>query len=175
VTKIFLSYLLTLFSISLTCCGQKDKKVPTPSYHSLIPEKPIGWVSDFEKIFTIEQAFYLDSIINRHEVETTNEIALVTLLLDSFQIKTPEDFGKVSLTLFKQWGIGKKDKKNGIGILISNKLRKIRIEIGYGLVSKLTDEESQKIIDAIILPEFKKDNYYAGVLNGLQAILKEIE
>jgi uncharacterized protein len=72
-------------------------------------------------------------------------------------------------------GVGKKDKYNGIGILISINLRKIRIEVGYGLESKLTDEEAKKIVDTIIIPEFKNGNYYLGTLYGLKAILKEIE
>ena len=173
--KLLLSYLLIIFSLSLPCCGQKDKKEPISPYQPLIPEKSLGWVSDFEKVFTPDEGVYFDSIINNHEVQTTNEIALVTLPLDSFQVKTPEDFDNFSLSLFRQWGIGKKDKKNGIGILISINLRKIRIEVGYGLELKLTDEEAQKIIDTIILPEFKKGAYYAGTLNGLMSVLKEIE
>jgi len=132
-------------------------------------------VSDFDKIFTIDEAVRLDSIINAHEVKTTNEIAIVTLSLDSFQIKTPKDFDKFSLSLFKKWGVGKKDKNNGIGILISTNLKKIRIEVGLGLESKLTDQEAKKIIDLIILPEFKNGNYYIGVLKGLQQVFIEIE
>lgn len=173
--KTLLSYFFIIFSLSLPCCGQKDKKEPVSSYQSLIPEKSIGWVSDFDSVFTLSEAVYLDSIIKRHEMQTTNEVALVTLQLDSFQVKTIEDFDKFSLSMFKKWGVGKQDKNNGIGILISINLKKVRIEVGYGLESKLTDVESQKIIDTIILPEFKKGAYYAGTLNGLNAIFKEIE
>ncbi len=173
--KFLLACFLIVFSLALPCCGQKDKSGSIPSYQSLIPEKPIGWVSDFERVFTIDEVQYLDSIINSHEVQTTNEIALVTLPLDSFQIKTPEDFNKFSLSLFKKWCVGKKDKANGVGILILTKLRKIRIEVGLGLESKLTDQEAKNVIDTIIVPEFEKGNYYTGISNGLAAIFKEIE
>lgn len=160
--------------VSVKLKQKKNSKDTLPA-RSIIPEKPIGWISDFDRVFTLNEAAYLDSLINNHEIQTTNEIALVTLQLDSFQIKTPEDFDKFSLTLFKRWGVGKKDKNNGIGILISINLRKIRIEVGYGLESKLTDVEAKKIIDTIIIPEFKNGNYYLGTLYGLKAILKEIE
>ncbi|MDZ4795394.1 MAG: TPM domain-containing protein [Bacteroidota bacterium] len=173
--KLFLPCLLVIVSFSMPCCGQKDKKETASPFQSLIPEKPTDWVADLEKIFTPVQVAHLDSIINSHEAQSTNEIAIVTLQLDSFKITTPEDFNSFSLALFNQWGIGKKDKQNGIGILISTNLRQTRIEVGYGLESKLTDEEAEKIINTIILPDFKNAAYFTGTLHGLKAILKEIE
>jgi len=162
---------------SLNSCGQKEKKSQTSdsAFDSLIPPKQIGWVSDFDKVFTTAETIYLDSIINSHEIQTTNEIAVVTIQLDSSQIKTSEDFNMFSLSLFRSWGVGKKDKENGVGILISINLRKIRIEVGYGLELKLTDEEAKKIIDTIIIPEFKNGAYYAGILSGLKEIFEEIK
>ena len=59
-------------------------------------------------------------------------------------INTFEEFSDFSFTLFNRWGIGKKEKQNGIGILISTNLRKIRIETGIGLIGKLTDRGSKK-------------------------------
>ena len=63
--------LLCLFIVSSQACfGQKEAKEnskDTLPARSMIPEKPIGWVSDFENIFTPEERFILDSIINSHE------------------------------------------------------------------------------------------------------------
>jgi uncharacterized protein len=173
-------FFLLCFTIilSLSCFSQKEEKEnskDTIPARSSIPERPTGWVSDFENIFTPEERFVLDSLINSQEEKNSNEVAIVTLTLDSMLVNTFEEFADFSMTLFNQWGIGKKEKQNGIGILISTNLRKIRIETGPGLIEKLTDEEAQNIIDTIILPEFKKGAYYAGTLNGLKAILNEIE
>ena len=167
-------FLLTLFSFS--CKGQRDKKEPADSVFSkLIPEKPLGYTSDFENVFSVSQISFLDSIIQVHEKETTNQLAVVTLGLDSATIKSGADFDRFSLLLFRTWGVGQKEKNNGIGILICPKLRKIRIETGYGLNDKLTDSEAKKIIDAIIIPEFKKGDYFTGITNGLLAIFEEIK
>ena len=152
----------------MPACSQKSK------IEKLIPKEPIGWVSDFERNFSEEQINFLDSIIGLHENETSNEIAIVTLQLDSTDIESIEDFETLSLTLFTQWGPGKKEKNNGVGILFSKKLRKIRIEVGKGLESKLTNKEAKDIIDNIIVPEFKKSNYYEGIVKGLQEIIREI-
>ena len=152
----------------LPALAQKSK------IEKFIPKQPIGWVSDFENNFTEVQINFLDSVIAQHETETGDEIAIVTLQLDSVAIKSTEEFEALSLELFNQWGVGKNEKNNGVGIVFSKKLRKIRIEVGKGLESKLTDKEAKDIIDDIILPEFKKSNYYEGILKGLQEIIKEI-
>jgi len=175
-----LKFFLFCFIIVLSrpCLSQEKVKVnakDTIPSNSLIPERPTSRVSDFENIFTVDESFVLDSLINVQEEKNSNEIAIITLRLDSTDINTSEEFDDFSLTLFNQWGIGKKEKNNGIGILISTNLRKIRIETGRGLIEKLTDEEAKKIIDTIIIPEFKKGAYYTGTLHGLKAILKEIE
>lgn len=79
-----------------------------------------------------------------------------------------------SLTLFKKWGVGQKDKNNGVMIAFSTALRRIRIQNGYGIESKMTNEETKKIIDNIMLPEFKSENYFEGLKKGLVAIMSEI-
>jgi uncharacterized protein len=174
--KFFLLYFIIV--LSQPCLGQKivkeNSKDTTPA-KSQIPQRTTGWVADFENIFTPEERYILDSLINSHELKYSHEVAIVTLSLDSTLINTSEEFADFSFTLFNQWGIGKKEKQNGIGILISTNLRKIRIETGMGLTGKLTDEEAKKIIDTIIIPEFKNGAYYQGTLYGLRAILKEIE
>ena len=163
--------------LSYSSCGQKNKKVieAKPSVVSSNFPKAIGWVSDFEKILTTSEINYLDSIIQLHEKKTTNEIAVVTYKPDTAIIKTMQDFDKFSLELFNEWGVGKKDKNNGVGMIISTSYRKIRIETGPGLVTKLTNAESKNIIDTIILPEFKKADYFNGIAKGLEAIFNEIQ
>ncbi|HEV7783677.1 MAG TPA: TPM domain-containing protein [Chitinophagaceae bacterium] len=178
--KNILSCLLIVSSLTLTCCGQGDKKDKKEKEQPAapvrgIPERPLGWVSDFEKVFTPEQINFLDSIIGKHEKETTNEIAIVTYQPDSTQLEEAGSFDKFSLALFNQWGIGKKEKQNGLGILVSVNLRKVRIEPGYGLESKLTSMEAKQIIDSIMLPAFKNNEYFNGVVKALEAIMKEIK
>lgn len=134
------------------------------------PER-VGYVNDFEGIFTSEQVKTLNELIIKHEKETTNEIALVTI--SSFEPYA--SLFDYSLALGNDWGIGKKGKNNGIVIVMGKQIRQIRIQVGYGLENKLKDEEAKRIIDSIIVPEFKKGDYYAGLENGLTEIIKEIK
>jgi uncharacterized protein len=131
----------------------------------------IGFVNDFDKIFTNDQIKELDEIIRQHEKETSNEIAIVTI--DS--IKPYQNLFDYSLDLANEWGVGKKNKNNGITIVFGKRIREIQIQVGYGLEKKLKDEEAKRIIDSTIIPEFKKGDFYLGIKNGLIEIIKEIK
>jgi uncharacterized protein len=131
----------------------------------------LGYVNDFEGIFTIGQIAELNKIIERHEKETTNQMVIVTT--PSF---APfENLFDYSLKLANTWRVGQKGKNNGIAIVFGKQIRQIRIQVGYGLENKLKDEEAKRIIDNIIIPEFKKEDYYMGIKNGIAEIFKEIE
>ena len=151
--------------ISLIGYSQADKKndFKFPDY--------VGYVNDFEGIFTQDQIKELNDIISKQEKETTNEIAIVSIT--SFEpYETLFDY---SLDLANNWGIGKKDKDNGIAIVFGKQIRQISIQVGYGLENKLKDEEAKKIIDNIIIPEFKKGDFFIGIKNGLIEIINEIK
>jgi uncharacterized protein len=141
------------------------------AYKIQFPIKPIGWTNDFEHIFSNSQINELDSIISSFEKQTTNEIAIVSI--DS-SCTTKEQFDSLILKIGNDWGVGKKGINNGIVIGISTRLRKIRISNGYGIEAKLTDAETKKIIDDIILPEFKKGNYFEGIKKGLIALMQKV-
>jgi uncharacterized protein len=135
------------------------------------PAKPLGWTNDFEFIFTTSQIKTLDSIIANYEKGTTNEIAIITI--DS-SWTTKERFDNLVLAVHNAWGVGKKDKNNGIVIGISSGLKKIRISNGYGIEPKLQDAATKEIIDHIITPHFRQSNYFEGVKQGLLAIISKV-
>lgn len=95
-------YLYLLLFFTLFSCGQ-----------NIFPEK-IGVVNDFENIFTEQQKDELSKIIIDFEKQTSNEIAIVTLK----EIHpTYEDFDKYCFDLSNYYGVGKKEKDNGLVII----------------------------------------------------------
>jgi uncharacterized protein len=131
----------------------------------------IGYVNDFNHIFSAREIKSLDSLIAAFEKETTVEIALLTI---DGSYCTADKFDSLVLATHNQWGVGKKGKNNGVLIGICNEFRKIRISNGYGIVKKLTDAESKRIIDNDIAPEFRKGKFYEGMRKALAAIMKEL-
>jgi uncharacterized protein len=130
-----------------------------------------GYVNDFEELFSDEQVAELNEIIKKEKIESSNEIAIVSIS-SYYPYKTLFNY---SLDLANYWGIGKKYKSNGIIIVFGKQIRQIRIQVGYGLEQKLKDDETKAIIDDIIIPEFKNDKYYLGIKKGLLEIIKEIQ
>ncbi|AXT59246.1 TPM domain-containing protein [Aquimarina sp. AD10] len=124
-------------------------------------------VNDYEFVFTPEQLKKLTLIIREFEKETTNQIAVVSI--DSIGKHT--DFDQFAIDLSNYNGVGQKEKDNGLTIVFSKNLRKIRISTGYGTEKILTDEICKKVIDQTIIPEFKNSEYYNGIEKGITELI----
>jgi uncharacterized protein len=101
--------------------------------------------------------------------ETGAEIGVA--VISDLQGITIEEY---AVKLFEKWGVGKADKDNGVLLLVSMQERKVRIEVGYGLEGVITDLEAGNIINDIIVPRFKENDYNAGVYDGVYALANEI-
>lgn len=155
--------LLTLIAGLSTACAQT-----TESLWDKLP-KPTGYVNDFEHLFTDEQKEEINEILSHFEIETSVEIAVVTIS----PANTPKErFEALTLHIANQWGVGKKGKDNGILIGISSGYHRIRIQNGKGIITLLSDSETKKIVDDTFIPEFQKNDYFAGTVNGIKEIMK---
>ena len=74
-----------------------------------------------------------------------------------------------------EWGIGQKDKNNGIVLLMARTDRKVAISIGKGIQNEFTDSEAKKIIDFRIVPKFKEGRYYKGLEDGIEGIFESLK
>ena len=71
-------------------------------------------------------------------------------------------FGSIeeyAVRLFEKAGIGKKDKHNGLLIVLALNERRVRIEVGYGLEEFITDGFSGETIREVMLPAFRQGDY----------------
>ncbi len=124
-----------------------------------------GRINDYAEILAPNQEAELENFLKDAETRTSSQIALLTIA--SLEQENIEDF---SLKTVETWKLGQKNKDNGALLLIALKEKKIRIEVGYGLESVLTDVKSGFIIRNVITPYFKKRDFYTGIKNGLAAI-----
>ena len=112
----------------------------------------------------------INKILENHEKETSNQIVVV--ILDTLNGYPIEDY---SYQLGRFWGIGQKDKNNGVLLVIAMQEKKIRIEVGYGLEGALTDKISHEIINYTIKPNFKANQYELGILKAVNEIIATIK
>lgn len=136
-------------------------------------QKPVGFVNDFENILdsaTTETA--LTGLIIAHEKKTTNQVAVVTI--DNFG-EYRNDITTYSIDLFNTWGIGQKDKNNGVLITVSKTQQMVNISPGKGLINVLNAIECKRIIEKVMIPRFKENNYATGITDGVNEIIRILE
>lgn len=156
-----------LFTISIILLGIL-LFVPVHAYSS--PGTPVNFVSDFANVLTSEQETQLNAKLEAEEKNTSNEISVVTI--NSLDGDSIENY---AVKLFEEYKIGKKDKDNGVLLLIAVADHKLRIEVGYGLEGALTDSESSSIITSDITPLLKQSKYFEGINKGTDSIIKSID
>lgn len=134
------------------------------------PGAPDGYVNDFAQILTVDEHGRLESMMEAYASRTSREIAIVTI--STLGGDTIEQY---AASLFQEWGIGKKTEDNGVLLLVAPQDRKLRIEVGYGLESILTDAKSAGVINGT-LPLFEQKKYALAleqVANGIELILDQ--
>ncbi len=121
-----------------------------------------GRVNDYANILISGDEANLENLLKQIEEKTSSQIALLTI--PSLEGEALEAY---SIKVADQWGLGQKDRDNGILLLVAMQEKQLRLEVGYGLEPLITDAKSGYIIREIIVPEFKKGNYYQGIASGL--------
>lgn len=124
------------------------------------------YVVDETGTLTSSESNSLMTKLVNFEKETSNQI--VVYIIQSLNGETIED---VAVSIAEKNKIGKKDKNNGVLVLVAMKDRKMRIEVGYGLEGALTDAISSQIVRNDMQPEFKKGNYYKGLDKAVDDII----
>ncbi len=131
----------------------------------------IGWVNDYENLFSPEEKHTLEKTLEHFEKETSIEICIVTL--DSNMV-AEDKFSEFSYRLMKIWGIGKISKSNGMVICISKDYKRLCVTTDFGIDKFITQNDKNKMINRDFVPYFSKNDYYDGTANGLNAILSKI-
>ncbi len=128
-----------------------------------------GHVNDFAHMFSSHTTEILESRLVDFEKTTTNQIAVVTV-----ETLNGRDIEGYANQLFREWGIGQKDKNNGVLILFAKNDRKSRIEVGRGLEGVLPDAICKTILDRNVRPDFRNGRFDQGVTNAVTAVTAAI-
>ena len=149
-------------SIPVLLAGRSEPLASIPN-----PREQNGtWVSDVAGALRADTVARLNNTIAAFERATGIEIAVVVMRsLDGSSIE------EAAARLFAMWGIGKKDRDNGLLFLWSTGDRRVRVEVGYGLEGVLPDGKAGAILDADVIPRFKSGEFDEGVVAGVDALL----
>lgn len=128
---------------------------------------PPRLVNDFVGVLNEQEKAALESKLLAYSDSTSTQIAIVI----ENSLEGEDDFD-YSQRLAENWKIGTKGKNNGLLIYVAIGDRKIRIQNGYGMEATITDALSKRIIEENIKPNFKQKQYFLGLDEATDIIMR---
>ncbi|MBK6978185.1 MAG: TPM domain-containing protein [Cytophagaceae bacterium] len=152
---------LLFFTLVFINSGIWAQDIPAkPSPPKLVNDFVGGLLSDAQ----IQQ---LERKLVAYNDSTSTQVIIV--IVKSTQ---PMEAADYAIELGRKWGVGQKDKNNGLVLLWAPGDRKITIQTGYGMEGAIPDIYAKRIISTIIAPNFKELKYFEGLDQATDAIIK---
>ena len=135
-----------------------------------LPARPDGPVADYAKVLSPSDAAALDAKLREYNRQTGRAIIVATVpSLDNQEVEG------YALDLAEAWNIGGAESENGVLLLVAPNERKLTIQTARGVQTRLTDIMSGRIIRDVIVPQFKAGDMSAGIIEGVDAIIQQLD
>lgn len=156
----------TKYILALACLMVAALSYAIPSRPS-----PQRLVNDFAKVFTSEQVSRLENTLVAFDDSTSNQIVVITVRdLEGY------DASEYATRIGLDWGVGSEQFNNGIVLLVKPKTYdsagQVFIAVGYGLEGAIPDAYAKRIIENELIPNFRLNDYYAGVEAACEVLMK---
>ena len=143
--------------------------------HELAAVPPLQrQVTDLAGMLTPRQQQDLETALAQYAASRGAQIAI--LLVNSTAPETIEQYG---IRVVDTWKLGRKGIDDGVLLLVAKNnppaLNRLRIESGRGTEGVLTDAQAKRILQDIIAPYFRQQDYYGGLAAGSAAIMAALD
>ncbi|KIF82865.1 TPM domain-containing protein [Noviherbaspirillum autotrophicum] len=140
------------------------------SAQEFVPVPPLKTrVTDQAGMLTAQQRDALENVLKEYEERTGSQIAILVVSKTE-----PEAIEQYGIRVFDEWKLGRKGVDDGVLLLVAKDnppaLRRLRIEAGRGVQGVLTDAQSKRILQDVIAPHFRQNDFYGGLVAGVSAI-----
>jgi uncharacterized protein len=151
-----------LFCAAVAVLTAVSDAVQTP-----LPSPPEDYVLDEAGLLDPSQKALLSAELALFERQTSDQIWLCILP------EVPSDYALEDFTqrTAEAWGVGRKEKDNGIVLFVFPNSRQLRIEVGYGLEGAVPDALANNIINREIVPSFRAGDMGGGIIRGVSALM----
>ncbi len=129
-----------------------------------------GHVVDLTGTFSAEQKQSLSQTLASFEARKGSQLSVLIV-----PTTAPESIEQFGIKVADKWKLGRKKIDDGVILIIAKNDHTLRIEVGYGLEGALTDALSKRIIDQTIVPRFKEQDFYGGITQGVQQIIRVVD
>lgn len=154
-------------SASWICCAALLLMPGLSKAAEVIPPVPPRHFNDYANVVPAGRAAAMDEQLRDFEKATSNQ--LVVAVYPKMQSDSSiEDY---TVRVAQAWGVGQKQRKNGVVLFVFVRDRQMFIQVGYGLEGALPDATAKQIIDTEITPRFKSGDYAGGLQAGITAIM----
>ena len=131
------------------------------------PQTPSGHVNDYADVLSSSQEQQLEQKLRAYRDSTSNVIAIA--ILNDLQGVSREEAAN---TIFNTWRMWEGERQNGVLILVAVDDRQMQIEVGYGLEGAVTDLSAGRIVDQILRPNFRRNDFYSGLDEASTTIMR---
>jgi len=145
---------LLIAALGAVLCAQAEVAVP-----------PVARVTDLTGTLDAAQTEALNAQLTALEQDKGSQLAL--LMLPTTQPETIEQYG---IRVAEAWKLGRKGVDDGAILLVAKDDHRVRIEVGYGLEGAIPDAIAKRVIDEIMLPHFRQNDFAGGVIAGIDAL-----
>jgi uncharacterized protein len=135
------------------------------------PKAKDPYVNDFAKILTAKDAITIRTALAKLRDGAGVQAVVVTIRSIHGYGTGDQTIESFATNLFNKWGIGDRERNDGVLILVAVKDRKVRIELGSGYGGGY-NAQMQGVIDQQMLPHFKEKNYSLGILEGTDSVVQ---
>ena len=127
------------------------------------------YVNDFANVLSEETKNNIIARSGALDKDTSAQLVVVTI-----QSLEGESIDNYALNILRDWGIGDKEKNNGVLLLLSIEDRQVKIEVGYGLEGAINDAKAGRILDEYGIPYFQANDWNNGTDKVYIMLLNEI-
>ena len=126
-------------------------------------------VTDTIGMLNPTQRTTLEESLRAYEARTGTQIGI--LLVAS---TAPEAIEQYGIRVADAWKLGRKGVDDGVILIVARDnekpLRRLRLEVGRGVQGTVTDAQSNRILQEVIAPRFRQNDYYGGLVAATGAL-----
>lgn len=138
-----------------------------------LPAPLTDTVSDYADILPADAEAALTDTLIAARKETGVQIVVVTMAHTADYGGAGQSIESYAKNLFNAWGVGDKDRDDGIMVLVARDDGAMRIALGDGF-GPVFDGAAQRVIDSVMLPEFRQGKFKEGIVAGADGVIDRL-